>query len=384
MNKLRGSCAVVGVGLGGLGEASGYSALEIMAQGICRALSDAGLTITDVDGLWASSSFHSLPNLSVAEYLGIHPRHSDGAMIGGASPVNHLLSACLALEAGLCDVALICYGSNQRSGFGKLTSGSMGEPRVYEAPYRPIMPVTSYALAAARHFHEFGTTREQLASVAVAAREWAMLNPQAFRREQLTISDVLNSRMMSDPLTVRDCCLVTDGGGAIVLVRSDRARDFPKPPVYLLGAGSALSHWQISSMANLTLTSAKDSGARAYAMAGMQPADVDIVELYDAFTINTVLFLEDLGFCPKGEGGRFVADGEISPGGSLPVNTNGGGLSFGHPGMYGIFTIVEAVEQLRGHANGRQVKDAQIALCHGNGAVLSGQATAIFGTQATL
>ncbi len=384
MNKLRGSCAVIGVGLGGIGESPGYSTLEIMAQGIHSALADAGLTTRDVDGLWASSSFHALPNLSVAEYLGIHPRHSDGAMIGGASPVNHLLSACLALNAGLCDVALICYGSNQRSGFGKLTAGSMGEPRVYENPYRPMMPVTSYALAAARHFYEFGTTREQLAAVAVAARQWATLNPLAFRREPLTVAEVLNSRMMSDPLTVRDCCLVTDGGGALVLVRSDRARDVPKPPVYLLGAGSALSHWQISAMENLTITSARDSGSRAYAMAGMSPTDVDLVELYDAFTINTILFLEDLGFCPKGEGGRFVADGAIAPGGSLPVNTNGGGLSFGHPGMYGIFTIVEAVQQLRGHAGERQVDGAQIALCHGNGAVLSGQATAIFGTQDTL
>jgi len=228
--------------------------------------------------------------------------------------------------------------------------------------------------------HEFGTTREQLAEVAVAARKWAAMNPRAFMREPLSIDDVLSSRIVAWPLTVRDCCLVTDGGGAAVMVSADRARDCRTQPVYLLGAGTAHWHWQISSMRDLTTTAALDSGRAAFRMAGMSPADIDVVELYDAFSINPILFLEDLGFCGKGEGGAFVANGRIAPGGSLPVNTNGGGLSFCHPGAYGVFTVVEAVEQLRGQAGERQIKGATTALCHGNGAVLSAQSTAILGT----
>jgi acetyl-CoA acetyltransferase len=232
--------------------------------------------------------------------------------------------------------------------------------------------------------YQYGTTRTQLAEVAVAARKWAQLNPEAFSRDPLSVDDVLASRMISDPLTVRDCCLVTDGGGAYVLVRAERATDVANKPAYLLGAGSAHWHRQISSMPDLTVTAATESGARAFAMAGLKPADVDLIELYDAFTINTVLFLEDLGFCNKGEGGAFVSGGRIAPGGDLPVNTNGGGLSCVHPGMYGIFTIIEAVRQLRGECGERQVKDARIALAHGNGGVLSSQITALFGTKETL
>src|SRR3990170_6287354 len=190
--------------------------------------------------------------------------------------------------------------------------------------------------------------------------------------------------MISDPLTVRDCCLVTDGGGAYVLTRTERVRDFPKPPAYLLGVGAAHWHRQISSMPDLTVTAAAESGQRAYEMAGLGPQDVDVVELYDAFTINTLLFLEDLGFCGKGEGGAFVSGGRIAPGGRLPVNTNGGGLSCVHPGMYGIFLLVEAVRQLRGEAGDRQQADVHVALAHGNGGQLSSQITAILGTQDTL
>jgi acetyl-CoA acetyltransferase len=185
--------------------------------------------------------------------------------------------------------------------------------------------------------------------------------------------------MIHDPLTVRDCCLVTDGGGAVILVRSDRARDFPKRPVYVLGAAAAQWHRNISQMPDFTVTAATESGQRAFAMAGLTPTDIDVVQLYDAFTINTLLFLEDLGFCARGEAGSFVAQGSIAPGGSLPVNTNGGGLSCNHPGMYGIFTIIEAVRQLRREAPGLQIADADIALCHGNGGLLSSQATAILG-----
>ena len=239
-------------------------------------------------------------------------------------------------------------------------------------------------MAAARHMYEYGTTREQLADVAVAARAWARHNPEAFERGELIREDVLGARMVGDPLTTRDCCLVTDGGGAIVMVRADRAKDFPNAPVYVLGTAAASSHRQISQMQDFTVTAARESGSRAFAMAGVTPGDIDVVELYDAFTINTILFLEDLGFCAKGEGGAFVADGRIAPGGALPVNTNGGGLSCVHPGMYGIFTVIEAARQIRGDAPGLQLDDVELALAHGNGGVLSSQVTAILGAASTI
>jgi len=215
----------------------------------------------------------------------------------------------------------------------------------------------------------------------VAARKWAQLNPNAFSRDDLTIDDVLGARMVSDPLTVRDCCLVTDGAAAVVMTRADRARDTASRPVYLLGAAGATWHRNISTMDDLTVTAASEAAPRAFAQAGVSPSDIDVVELYDAFTINTILFLEDMGFCPKGEGGLFVADGAIAPGGRLAVNTNGGGLSCAHPGMYGLFTMVEAATQLRGQAGDRQIAGARLALSHGNGGVLSSQAVTIWGTE---
>jgi acetyl-CoA acetyltransferase len=232
--------------------------------------------------------------------------------------------------------------------------------------------------------HEFGTTREQLAEVAVAARQWALLNPAAWEKKPLTIPEVLGARMVSYPFTVRDICLVTDGGGAIVLTTPERARSLKRPPVYVLGQGEVITHANISSMPDLTVTGALESGRQAYAMAGLKASDIDVVELYDAFTINPILFLEDLGFCPKGEGGRFVEGGRLAPGGGLPVNTNGGGLSYCHPGMYGLLVLIEAVRQLRGECGARQVKGAETAIAHGNGGVLSSQSTVILGTAATV
>jgi acetyl-CoA acetyltransferase len=220
--------------------------------------------------------------------------------------------------------------------------------------------------------------------VAVSARRWAQLNPVAFKREPLTVEDVLSSRMVSDPLTALDCCLVTDGGGAVVMTGAERASGLVEKPVHLLGGGEASWHSSISAMPDLTTTAATESGRRAYESSGYGPTDMDVVELYDAFTINPILFLEDLGFCPKGEGGRFIADGRIAPGGELPVNTNGGGLSYCHPGMYGIFLLIEAVRQLRGESGERQVPDASLALVNGNGGVLASQVTAVLGTPATL
>jgi len=386
--RLRGSAVVAGVATFGCGEAPGFTDMELLARAAHAAVADAGLTMADIDGLATASATATMWPLPVIEYLGLDPIYIDGTMLGGSSFVAHLLPAMQALEAGRCNAVLVCYGSAQRSAtFGRreiVGVRRLLDPQPYEHPYEPMLPASAYALAASRHMHEFGTTREQLADVAVAARAWAALNPEAFMREPLTRADVLASRMISDPLTVRDCCLVTDGAGALVLVRGERARELPRPPVHVLGTATAARNRQISSMPDLTVSAAKSSGAQAFAMAGLAPRDVDVVELYDAFTINTILFLEDLGFCPKGEGGRFVADGAIAPGGRLPVNTNGGGLSCVHPGMYGIFTLIEAVRQLRGEAGARQVSGARVALAHGNGGMLSSQATALLGTADTL
>ena len=381
--SLRGKAAVVGVAESDLGEVGpGFTPLDLIGQATLRALDDAGLDKSDVDGLFSASAYHHMPTLSAGEYLGIRPRYSDATSMGGSSFVSHLFHAAAAIDAGLCEVALITYGSTQRSGGGRLVSGSEADP--YEAPFNPRYPVSMYALAASRHMYEYGTTREQLAEVAVSAREWARLNPKAFERDDLTVQDVLDSRMVSSPLSTRDCCLVTDGGGAVVVTGAERARNLKERPVYVLGAGEAHWHRNMSQMPDLTISAAAESGPRAYEMAGMGPEDVDIAMLYDAFTINTVLLLEDLGFCEKGEGGAFVSGGKISPGGELAVNTNGGGLSYNHPGMYGLLLIVEAVRQLRGECGDRQVKSANLALVHGNGGVLSSQVTAVLGSESTL
>ena len=381
--SLRGRAAIVGVAESDLGEVGpGLTPLDLIGQATSRALEDAGLKKEDVDGLFSASAYYHMPTLSVGEYLGIRPRYSDATSMGGSSFVSHLFHAAAAIDAGLCEVALIAYGSTQRSAGGRLVSGSETLP--YEAPYRPRYPVSMYALAASRHMHEYGTTREQLAEVAVAAREWAKLNPKAFVRDDLSVEDVLDSRMISSPLSVLDCCLVTDGGGAVLVTSAGRARELRKPPVYLLGAGEAHWHRNISQMPDLTVSAAAESGPRAYRMAKIGPEDVDVAMLYDAFTINIVLFLEDLGFCEKGEGGAFVSGGRISPGGELAVNTNGGGLSYNHPGMYGLLLLVEAARQIRGECGERQVADANLALVHGNGGVLSSQVSAILGSEGAL
>ncbi len=384
LKQLRGSSAIVGAALAGIGEAPGMSSEDIAVEASVKALAEAGLSTSDVDALYVSlpATSNALSGLLMAETLGIQPRITSNNRTGGSAFLSYTLDAAMAIMTGQCETALIMYGSNQRTGSGKLVSAVQSAR--YDAPYKPFFPLTSYALAASRHMHEYGTTREQLAAVAVAARQWANLNPDAFMQGPLTVEDVLSSRMVSSPLSVRDCCLVTDGGGALVMVSAERAKDLSKKPVYLLGAGAATSHMNIASMPDLATTCAADSSKRAFAMAGLSPKDVDVVELYDAFTINTILFLEDLGFCAKGEGGAFVGSGAIAPGGSLPVNTNGGGLSCVHPGMYGMFTLVEAVQQLRGEASDRQIEGAEVALCHGNGGVLSSQVTNVLGTQATL
>ncbi|UUX95203.1 thiolase [Aquabacterium sp. J223] len=385
-NSLRGSAAITGAATFGCGEAPGFTDIELLARAATAAVADAGLTMKDIDGLATCSLSAVMWPMPVIEYLGLNPSYVDGTMLGGSSFIAHLLPAMRALQAGQCRHVLICYGSaNRSSAFGRreiVASRRFLDPQPYEHPYQPALPVSAYALAASRHMHQYGTTREQLAEVAVAARAWARLNPEALMRGPLSIADVLASRMVSDPLTVRDCCLVTDGAGALVLSRADEARDRPRAPVYVLGSATAVWHRQISSMRDLTVTAATQSGAQAFAAAGLAPKDIDMVQLYDAFSINTLLFLEDLGFCAKGEGGAFVQGGAIAPGGRLPVNTNGGGLSCVHPGMYGVFALIEAVRQLRGEAGERQVAGARTALAHGNGGTLSSQATAILATEA--
>ncbi len=378
----RGGAAIVGIAESDLGHvAEGLNPIDLMVQGIVRALDDCGLALRDVDGLLCATTQSRTSGLNLSEYLGISPSYIDTTILGGSSFMFHVGHALGAIQLGLCQVAVIAYGSTQRS-VGR-RQASVREINPYETPYRPFLPSTAYALAASRHMHQFGTTRDQLAAVAVAARQWALLNPAAWEKKPLTIAEVLGARMVSYPFTVRDICLVTDGGGAIVLTAPERAKSLKKAPVYVLGCGAAITHANISSMPDLTVTGALKSGREAYAMAGLGPDDIDVVELYDAFTINTILFLEDLGFCPKGEGGRFVDGGHIAPGGGLPVNTNGGGLSYCHPGMYGLFLLVEAVRQLRGDAGARRVPGAETAIAHGNGGVLSSQSTVILGTQAT-
>jgi acetyl-CoA acetyltransferase len=379
----RASAAIVGVAESDLGHvADGLSVIDLMAQGVQRALDDCGLRLKDIDGVFSATTQSRLSVLALCEYLGIDPPFLGSTIVGGSSFEYHVAHAVGAIEQGLCSVAVIAYGSTQRSVGRK--QASVREINPYESPFKPFMPSSAYALAASRHMHEFGTTRAQLAAVAVAAREWALLNPAAWEKAPLSLDDVLSSRMVSYPFTVRDCCLVTDGGGAVIVTSAERARALKKKPAYVLGCGQSTTHSSISSMPDLTVTGALASGKAAYKMAKLGPGDVDAFELYDAFTLNTILFLEDLGLCKKGEGGAFVAGGRIGPKGTLAVNTNGGGLSYCHPGMYGLFLLIEAVRQLRGECGLRQVKDCDVALAHGNGGVLSSQATVILGSAATL
>ena len=380
MKNSTSSISILGTGLAGMGHAGGLSEQEIIAQASRQAVASSGLKMSDIDGLITSSLTSPWWVMRMAEYLGITPQFSDSTMFGGSSFIADLLVARLAINAGLCQNVLVCYGATPRSAPSSSAINDMRaqlDPQLYEHPYKAFNPTSSYAFAANRHMHEFGTTREQLAEVAVAARKWAMLNPEAFRRAPLTVDDVLSSTMISDPLTALDCCLVTDGAAAFVVTSTGIARSHHPAPVEVLGVGHAHWHRQISSMANLTVTPAVDSGRMAFAEAGLCAADIDVVELYDAFTITPILFLEDLGFCAKGEGGAFVSDGRIAPGGSFPMNTNGGGLSCVHPGMYSAFLVVEAVTQLRNEAGRRQVDSCETARVHGNGGVLSSEDTAI-------
>lgn len=384
MSGLRGNCAIAGVATFGIGETPGFDAMEAQAIAAAMALEDAGIDKSRVDGLFGAMQSEFLNTLAFSEYFGIAPTFSSNNRIGGSSFLAHVQEAMAAIEAGLCSVALVTYGSVQRSLMGKLQTAVSAAWTRHETDYGPRFPVSSYALMARRHMHEFGTTREHLAHVAVSARKWAQLNPEAFARGPLSVEDVVTARSVSSPFGTLDCCLVTDGSGALVIARADIARDLKRPPVYVLGAGVAHRAKHVLGMESLTTTTAVESAARACAMARVDVADIQMLQVYDAFTLNTILLLEDLGFVEKGAGGPFVAEGRIAPGGELPVNTNGGGLSCCHPGMYGLFTLIEGARQLRGEASERQVPGLDVALCHGVGGAFSSNATCILGTEATL
>jgi acetyl-CoA acetyltransferase len=371
--SLRGEAAIVGVA----DAASPTGELDtrgrvLEAAMIHEALDDAGLTLADVDGICCSGIA-----TGIAEYLDVRPKFVDGTFVGGSGFELHVEHAAAAIAAGLCEVVVGVYAStprlDRRLGASPASFGPMG-PDVaaeWETPYGSMVPMTSYALAADRHMTQFGTTAEQLAQIAVDTRRWAAVNPRARYQDPITIDDVLASPVVASPLHQLDCCLRTDGAGAYVLTAAERARDLAAPPVFVLGAASATDHWVISQMPDLTVTPGAISGPAAFAQAGIGVDDVDVLQAYDSFTITALLHLEDLGFCAKGEGGAFVADGRLGPGGALPTNTNGGGLSYTHPGMYGMFLIVEAVRQLRGEGGDRQVEGARTALAHlvGGGSV---------------
>lgn len=368
--------AIVGAAECDLGE-TGLSILGLQVQAVTRALADAGLTLADVDGL-ATTGVARFSATQLADHLGLQPSWTDSTFAGGSAFEMFVARAAQAIEAGQCHTVVISFASNQRSARSR-SLGGVWEAHVpeaqFEAPYGPLYPASYYAMAASAYLHRHGLDRTALAEVAVAAREWALLNPAAFRHDAgpLTVEDVLAAKPVSTPLTVADCCLVTDGGGAVVLTSLERARDLARPPVRVLGYGESTTNASMTAVDDLTVTGAVASGAAAFARAGLVPADVDVVQVYDSFTITVLLTLEALGFCGPGESSALVRDR------ALPLNTSGGGLSYCHPGQYGVLLLVEAVRQLRGECGARQVAGAEVALAHGTGGILSTHATVLLG-----
>ena len=382
LRRMRGRVAIVGAAEADEhGKLPHKSAFMLHAEAARNALADAGLSLGDVDavfsaGLWMGSE--------TAEYLGIRPRYIDGTQIGGCSFIAHVQHAMAAIDAGIVEVALITHGESgaSRIGMPGTRFGVDAFRLQFEQPFGLAGPPTGYALVAARHMHEYGTTSDQLAELAVSTRKWAQLNPRAIMRDPLTVDDVLSSRLISWPLHLLDCCLVTAAGGAVVVTSAERARDCAKRPVWVLGTGEASTHVIVSQMPDFGFwDAARMSSERAFAMAGVRHADIDVAMFYDAFTIVPVMGLEATGFCGRGEGGPFVSGGRTAPGGPFPMNTNGGGLSYTHSGMYGMFTLVEAVRQVRGECGARQVTGAKTAICHGLGGMFSSAATLVCGTE---
>ena len=376
--------AIAGVSLSEVGTVPDSTPYALMAQAARRAVADAGLTVDQIDG-FASTGLGTMAPVDVAEYMGITPRWVDSTAVGGAAWEVMAAHAADAISAGHADVILLAYGSTARSDLRKglrtanLDWGARG-PMQWEAPYGHTL-ISKYAMAARRHMHEYGTTIEQLAEIAVSARFNAATNPEAFEREPITIDDVLSGSMIADPFTKLQCCIRSDGAAAVILVAEDRVADLPGRPVWILGTGESTSHISMGQWADFTTGPAAVAGKMAFERAGLTPADVDVCELYDAFTYMLLITLEDLGFCDKGEGGAFVEDGRLRVGGALPTNTDGGGLSACHPGQRGLFLIVEATRQLRGQSGDRQVPDARIGCVSGTGGWFSSNGTMLLGIE---
>jgi acetyl-CoA acetyltransferase len=374
--------AIVGAALSDIGRVDDKSPFQLHQQAASRAIADAGLTKDDIDG-FGSTGMGVLAPVEVAEYLGLRPLFADSTGVGGSAWEFMVEHATAAIAAGMVDVVVLAYGSTARADLKKrlrganLSFGTRG-PVQFDAPFGHTL-IAKYAMVARRHMHEFGTTIEQLAEIAVSARHNASLNPEAFYQDPITIDDVLGADMVADPFTKLHCCIRSDGGGAVVLTAEDRARDCAKAPVWVLGTGEATSHTTMSEWDDFTDSPARRSGQAAFGRAGLTPADVDVCELYDAFTSMLLLTLEALGFCGKGEAGAFVEDGRLRVGGALPTNTDGGGLSHCHPGMRGMFLLVEAVRQLRGECGPRQVPGAQVACVNGTGGWFSSASTVLLG-----
>lgn len=373
---------VAGVGLSDSGAVPDMSPFQLLAQASRRALGDSGLTPADIDG-FASTGLGILPPIEVAEYLGLRPTWVDGTGVGGSTWEVMAAHAVDAIAAGHADVVLLSYGSSARSDLKKglrsanMSFGARG-PAQFEAPFGPTL-VSKYAMAAARHMHEYGTTIDQLARVAVDARAYAALNPLAERRDPITVADVHASKMIADPFTALHCCLRSDGGAAVILAAADRIPDLASYPIEVLGAAEYSSHTTMSEWRDFTESPAAVTGPLAFERAGVTPGEIDVCQIYDAFTYGVLVTLEDLGFAPKGEGGRFIEETGLGPGGGLPTNTDGGGLSACHPGMRGLFLLVEATRQLRHESGERQVPQARLACVSGTGGWFSSSGTMILG-----
>jgi len=383
---------IVGIGLSDYPKAPHLDGVQHHVLAAQRAIADAGIDKSEIDGYVNAGGGGGMmvdDAVTMAEYLRIDHRYIDGTMTGGSSFEFHVQHLAAAIQEGLCETALVTYGSDQLSRMGRsLGTGGFqrGSRRVsgpvqYEVPYGNSL-VGSYAMHATRHMHEFGTTSEQLAEIAVGVREYAGLNPNAIYRDPITVDDVVSSRVVADPLHKLDCCAITDGGGAFIITTAERAKDLPQPPVYVLGAAGAQTHWNISQQPDFTTSAGAKAGPVAFERAGVTHDDVDMLMFYDSFTITCLILLESLGFVPRGEGGPFVAEGHLKRGGKWPLNTDGGGLSSCHPGMRGIFLILEAARQLRGQAGEAQVPDCEVALAAGSGGWLSCIGVVILGKDA--
>jgi len=379
--SVRGRVAIIGAAeTDALGVIPDRSALQLHADAARGAMRDCGIDRSRIDGFAAAGQ----SPIAVAHYLGLTPRYLDGTAIGGCSFLVHVRHACAAILAGLCETVLITHGESGRSRVGAASwprdqASIQGQ---FEAPYGIMGPPTLFPIGVLRYMKTYGLTHEQLASVAVAQRQWASRNPRAYKRDLVTVDDVLASPMISYPMHLLECCLVTDGGGALILTSAERAAamDLPKPPVYVLGTGESAESQTISMMEDFTTSRAfRVSSASAFREAGIAHADVDHLMVYDAFAHLPIYGLEDLGFVERGEAGAFIAEGNTRPGGRLPMNTNGGGLSYTHTGMYGMFAIQESVRQLRGEA-AAQVPDVRVSVAQGVGGMFMSAGTLVLGT----